>query len=88
MQGGWVTMKIGKKSVFFLFVVTVQTFIVYTDQACNVQKIKEIGASGVCEQAAQMLMSCTATVLLLQDLASMDRCFQKAISLEILNTHA
>ena len=52
------------------------------------QKIKEIGASGVCEQAAQMLMSYTATVLLLQDLASMDRCFQKAISLEILNTHA
>ena len=43
-----------KKSVFFLFEVTVQTVMVYTDQACTVQKIKEIGALGVCEQAAQM----------------------------------
>ena len=68
-------MKIGKKSDFFVFEVTVQAFIVYIDQACNVQKIKEIGASGVCAQAAQMLMSYKAAMLLLQDLASMDRCF-------------
>ena len=68
-------MKIGKESVFFLFEVSVQTFTVYTDQACNMQKLKEIGALGVFEQAAPMLMSYKATVLLLLDLASMDRCF-------------
>ena len=41
-----------------------QTFIVYTDQAHSVQKFEEIWGLRVYEQAAQMLVSHKATVLL------------------------